>query len=57
MKRRTYGTNKIADLRIKIEPENRNKLFKKAEDVGVSMSEYIRRIIVTDLAKENQTTV
>ena len=49
MKRRTYGTNKVAELKIKIEPERKDQLFAKANRAGVSVAEYVRRIVEKDL--------
>ena len=49
MKRRTYGTNKVAELKIKIEQDRKDRLFEKANSVGLSVAEYVRRIVEKDL--------
>ena len=51
MKRGTYGTDKTAELKIRIEPEVKDHLFEKANRAGITVSEYVRRLIV----KEKQT--
>lgn len=50
MRRRTYGTEKNTALRIRIEAENKEWIEAQANKAGVSVAEYIRRII-----KEKQT--
>ena len=43
--RRTYGTDKTAELKIKIEHEGKEWLVKQANQAGITMAEYVRRII------------
>jgi len=49
MKRRTYGTNKVAELKIKIEQARKDQLFAKATREGLSVGEYVRQIVAKDL--------
>lgn len=44
--RRTYGTDKRAELKIRIEQQNKDRLVAQANKAGVSMSEYVRQIVL-----------
>ena len=45
MNKRTYGTGKVAELKIKIEPEVKNWLVDKSKELGITIAEYIRRLV------------
>jgi len=46
--KRSYGTGKNEELKIKIETENKRWLEKQAKLAGITMAEFVRRIILKE---------
>ena len=49
--KRSYGTEKVADLKIKIEQPHKDWLKREAYAAGITMGEFVRRIVKKEMEK------